>query len=90
MIRHPSWLITGAKLPPVRQVLEFVLYATQKAETRNEAFEETIAEVKTFWDMARIETMEVKVCKKNSPSCNKNRYMQKSKTRVAGEKGRRS
>ena len=38
----------------------------KKLVTRNEAFEETATEVKTFWDMARIKTMEVKACKKKT------------------------
>ena len=73
-IGQPSSSITGAKRPTVQQVPSFfVLFATQITETRNEAFEETIAEVKAFWDMALIKTMEVKVRKKkNSPICGKN------------------
>ena len=63
-IGQPSSSITRAKRPTVQQVLNFFLFATQIAETRNEAFEETIAEVEAIWDMARIKTMEVKVCKK--------------------------
>ena len=47
-------------------MLKFVLYATQKAETRNEAFKETITEVKMLWDMARVKTIEARVCKKKN------------------------
>ena len=57
----------------------------KKLLTRNEAFEETTTEVKTFWDMARIKTMEVKACKKKTHQfVGRWRHLQKSKTRVAG------
>ena len=38
----------------------------QIAEPRNEAFEEAIAEFKTFWDMAQIKIMEIKLLEKKT------------------------
>ena len=69
-------------------MLKFVFFATQIADTRNESFEETITEAKTFWNMARIKTIVVKVCKeKNSPSCGKNGDIcRRQDTRVTGER----
>ena len=47
--------------------MKFALFATQKkTKNRNGAFEERITEVKTLWDMARIITMEVKVCREKT------------------------
>ena len=45
LIGQPLSSITGAKLPTVRQVLKFVLFATQIAGPKNDAFEETTTEV---------------------------------------------
>ena len=54
--------------------------------TRIETFEETITEIKSFWDMVWIKTMEVKICKKKLINLwEELRFKQKDKTRVTGE-----
>ena len=57
MVGHPASSINGAKLPTMRQVLLFCFHAIDKYGNRKDAFKETIGNVMTFWNMARIETI---------------------------------
>ena len=54
---HPASSINGAKLSTMRQVLLFCFHAIDKYGNRKDAFKETIGNVMTFWNIARIEAI---------------------------------
>ena len=66
------------------QVLRFYFYAVDKAATRKDAFNETVRNVMTFWNMARIKTMYEHNCvKKLEKLWEEWRGLQKSKKAAA-------
>ena len=61
LVGHPTSSINGAKLITMPQVLLLCFRSVDTSGNRKDALKETVKDVLTLWNMARIETMCEKV-----------------------------
>lgn len=86
LIGQPASSISGGKLPTTRQVLKFYLYAAQKSGNTNDAVRQTVDNVLSFWNMARITTRRRDKCvEKLKQLVTEWKNLRKSKGKAAAE-----
>lgn len=87
LVGQPASSIGGSKLPTTRQVLSFFFHAVKESANRQDAFEETVRNVLTFWNLARIKTVSERGCQeKLTRLWDQWRSLQKSKGKAAKDK----
>ncbi|KAG7169139.1 hypothetical protein Hamer_G031556 [Homarus americanus] len=87
LVGQPASSIRGSKLPTMRQVLKFFFHTVNESGDRQETFKETVRNVLTFWNLARIKTISERGCREKLTRLWEHwRSLQKSRDRAAKDK----
>ncbi|KAG7155567.1 hypothetical protein Hamer_G030873 [Homarus americanus] len=87
LVDQPASSIRGSKLPTMRQVLKFFFHTVNESGDRQETFKETVRNVLTFWNLARIKTISERGCREKLTRLWEHwRSLQKSRDRAAKDK----
>ncbi|KAG7157989.1 hypothetical protein Hamer_G014858 [Homarus americanus] len=87
LVGQPASSIRGSKLPTMRQVLKFFFHTVNESDDRQETFKETVRNVLTFWNLARIKTISERGCREKLTRLWEHwRSLQKSRDRSAKDK----
>ncbi|KAG7175687.1 hypothetical protein Hamer_G029943 [Homarus americanus] len=87
LVGQPASSIRGSKLPTMRQVLKFFFHTVNESGDRQETFKETVRNVLTFWNLARIKTISETGCREKLTRLWEHwRSLQKSRDRAAKDK----
>ncbi|KAG7159286.1 hypothetical protein Hamer_G029936 [Homarus americanus] len=87
LVGQPASSIRGSKLPTMRQVLKFFFHTVNESGDRQETFKETVSNVLTFWNLARIKTISERGCREKLTRLWEHwRSLQKSRDRAAKDK----
>ncbi|KAG7158405.1 hypothetical protein Hamer_G027380 [Homarus americanus] len=87
LVGQPASSIRGSKLPTMRQVLKFFFHTVNESSDRQETIKETVRNVLTFWNLARIKTISERGCREKLTRLWEHwRSLQKSRDRAAKDK----
>ncbi|KAG7160802.1 hypothetical protein Hamer_G024967 [Homarus americanus] len=87
LVGQPASSIRGSKLLTMRQVLKFFFHTVNESGDRQETFKETVRNVLTFWNLARIKTISERGCREKLTRLWEHwRSLQKSRDRAAKDK----
>ncbi|KAG7168695.1 hypothetical protein Hamer_G028045 [Homarus americanus] len=87
LVGQPASSIRGSKLPTMGQVLKFFFHTVNESGDRQETFKETVRNVLTFWNLARIKTISERGCREKLTRLWEHwRSLQKSRDRAAKDK----
>ncbi|KAG7163287.1 hypothetical protein Hamer_G004402 [Homarus americanus] len=87
LVGQPASSIRGSKLPTMRQVLKFFFHTVNESGDRQETFKETVRNVLTFWNLARIKTISERGCREKLTRLWEHwRSLQNSRDRAAKDK----
>ncbi|KAG7169603.1 hypothetical protein Hamer_G028848 [Homarus americanus] len=87
LVGQPASSIRGSKLPTMRQVLKFFFHTVNESGDRQETLKETVRNVLTFWNLARIKTISERGCREKLTRLWEHwRSLQKSRDRAAKDK----
>ncbi|KAG7164901.1 hypothetical protein Hamer_G017308 [Homarus americanus] len=87
LVGQPASSVRGSKLPTMRQVLKFFFHTVNESGDRQETFKETVRNVLTFWNLARIKTISERGCREKLTKLWEHwRSLQKSRDRAAKDK----
>ncbi|KAG7162007.1 hypothetical protein Hamer_G026772 [Homarus americanus] len=87
LVGQPASSIRGSKLPTMRQVLKFFFHTVNESGDRQETFKETVRNVLTFWNLARIKTISERGCREKLTRLWEHwRSLQKRRDRAAKDK----